>query len=413
MKILLVDPDPASRDALRQAFAGAGDQVRGVTTPADGSRQLAEFHPDAVVAALDFPEEELTRLFDETLRLDPRRALYALTEAGRLEDGVRAMARGAHDFLWRPVSPGRVFLLRARLEARRTREGGLEEMRLRLARSEIASSLAGQSPRWKATLASIEREAAAETPVLLTGEAGTEKEAAARALHRLSRRGSEPFLIVPAGSGIPADGGSGGTLFLPDIERTSPRDQRDLIAELERPRGRRLVLSTDQDPREALEAGRLLPELSQTLSGHAVHLPPLRERGGDVELLARRFLHDIDGALTFDAEAMDALLAHAWPRNVEELNHVVRRAAALADGPAIGATVVTSVLGPPAAARRLRRRKTPVVRIAVGDSLADVERRLILKTLRFARGNKKKTAELLKLSLKTIYNKIKEYGLEH
>ena len=81
------------------------------------------------------------------------------------------------------------------------------------------------------------------------------------------------------------------------------------------------------------------------LAGRAVHLPPLRERGGDVGLLARRFLHDIDGALTFDAEAMDALLTHAWPRNVEELKHVVRRAAALADGPLIGATVVTSVLG--------------------------------------------------------------------
>ncbi len=413
MKVLLVDPDPASRDALRQAFTGAGDQVRGVTTTADGSRQLALFHPDAVVVALDFPEEELGRFFDETLRLDPRRAVYALTDAARLEDGVHAMARGAHDFLWRPVSPGRVFLLRARLEARRAREGGLEEMRLRLARSEIASSLAGQSPRWTAALASIAREAAAETPVLLTGEAGTEKEAAARALHRLSRRGSAPFLTVPAGSGMPADAGAGGTLFVPDVERTSPRDQTDLLAEIERPRGRRLVFSTDQDPREALEAGRLLPELTRTLSDHAVHLPPLRERGGDVEMLARRFLHDIDGALTFDAEAMDALLAHAWPRNVEELRHVVRRAAALADGPAIGATVVTSVLGPPAAARRLRRRKTPVVRIAVGDSLADVERRLILKTLRFARGNKRKTAELLKLSLKTIYNKIKEYGLEH
>lgn len=413
MRVLLVDPDPVSRDALRQAFAGAGDQVRGVTTPAEGERQLAEFHPDAVVAALDFSEDELTRLFDETLRLDPRRALYALTEAGRLEDGVRAMARGAHDFLWRPVSAGRVFLLRARLEARRTREEGLEEMRLRLARAEIASSLAGQSPRWMATLAAIEREAATETPVLLTGEAGTEKEAAARALHRLSRRGSEPFVTVLAGSTLPPETGAGGTLYLPDVERTSAGGQKDLVAELELPRGRRLILATDQDPREALEAGRLLPEISAMLAGRAVHLPPLRERGGDVELLARRFLHDIDGALTFDAEAMDALLTHAWPRNVEELKHVVRRAAALADGPVIGATVVTSVLGPPTAARRMRRRKTPVVRIAVGDSLADVERRLIQRTLRFARGNKKKTAELLKLSLKTIYNKIKEYGLEH
>jgi DNA-binding NtrC family response regulator len=91
----------------------------------------------------------------------------------------------------------------------------------------------------------------------------------------------------------------------------------------------------------------------------------------------------------------------------------VRRAAALADGPAIGATVVTSVLGRPPASSRMRRKKAPVVRVAVGDSLANVERRLILNTLKFARGNKKKTAELLKLSLKTIYNKIKEYGLEH
>src|SRR5258706_4394244 len=124
MKVLLVDPDPSSRDALRQAFAGAGDQVRGVTTTADGARQLGEFHPDAVVAALDFPEDELTRLFDETLRLDPRRALYALTEAGKLEDGVRAMALGAHDFLWRAVSAGRGFLLPPRPEGRGTRGRG-------------------------------------------------------------------------------------------------------------------------------------------------------------------------------------------------------------------------------------------------------------------------------------------------
>jgi transcriptional regulator of aromatic amino acid metabolism len=100
-------------------------------------------------------------------------------------------------------------------------------MRLRLARAEIASSLAGQSPRWMATLAAIEREAAAETPVLLTGEAGTEKEAAARALDRLSRRGSEPFVTVLAESKLPPESGAGGTLYLPDVERTSPRGQKD------------------------------------------------------------------------------------------------------------------------------------------------------------------------------------------
>jgi DNA-binding NtrC family response regulator len=189
--------------------------------------------------------------------------------------------------------------------------------------------------------------------------------------------------------------------------------QRELLSEIERPDGRRLVLSTDQDPKGALEDGRLLRELAEAVGEHTVHLPPLRERGDDIELLARRFLQEIDGSLAFDAESMDALRAHPWPGNVEELRDAARRAASLADGPAIGATVVTSVLGRPPASRRLRRKKAPVVRVAVGDSLANVERRLILNTLKFARGNKKKTAELLKLSLKTIYNKIKEYGLEH
>lgn len=412
MKVLVVDPQPESRDALRRAFGEAGDQVRGVTTLEEAVRQLAEFLPDAVVSALDFPEEGVTRFFQSALRLDPRRAVYALTDASRLEDGVRAMARGAHDFLWRPISPGRVALLRSRLQARRDREGWLEETRLKLARAEITTSLAGRSARWRAALSAIEREAVADAPVLLTGEAGTEKEAAARALHRLSRRGSEPFVMAVSPPRLPVDG-AGGTLYVTGIERTSPLALREVAGEFERADGRRLVLSTDQDPREALEPGRFPPELSESLRDHVVHLPPLRERGDDVELLARRFLYDIDEALTFDVEAMDVLLAHVWPGNVEELKRVVRRAASLADGPSIGATLVLSVLGRPPASRHLRRRRAPIVRVAVGDSLANVERRLILGTLKFARGNKKKTAELLKLSLKTIYNKIKEYGLEH
>ena len=109
---------------------------------------------------------------------------------------------------------------------------------------------------------------------------------------------------------------------------------------------------------------------------------------------------------------LDALQAHDWPGNTRELSETVRRAARISED-AVGPTVVRSVLGRPLPQARIRRRKAPVVKIAVGDSLADVERRLLSKTLEFARGNKKKTAELLKLSLKTIYNKIKEYGLEH
>src|SRR5262245_32235097 len=137
MKILLADPEPESRDAMRRAFAGAGDQVRGVATLSEAARQLPDLAPDAVVASLDFPESEVFRFFEEALRLDPKRALYALVDSTRLEEGVSAMARGAHGFLWRPVSPGRVALLRSRLAARREQESGIEQMRVNLARAEI------------------------------------------------------------------------------------------------------------------------------------------------------------------------------------------------------------------------------------------------------------------------------------
>jgi two-component system response regulator HydG len=412
MKVLVLDPESESRDALRRAFSTCGDQVRGVATVGEAERHLGEFAPDAIIAALDSPDGDAAEFLERALTAEPRRGVYALIEGSCLEDGVRAMARGAHDFLWRPISEGRVALLRSRFVARRDRESGIEEMRVRLARSEISTTLPGKSERWREALASLEREAQLESPVLLTGEAGTEKEPAARALHRLSPRGSEPFAAADWDV-LEAAGTAGGTLFVLTIERAPTAAQRALLKETERPRGRRLILSTDQDPREATASGSLLPELAASLAGHEVHLPPLRERGEDIELLARQFLHELDPALSFDAQAIDALLAHVWPGNVRELKEVVRRAAYLAEGPAIGPTVVTSVLGRPLASRGSRRKKAPVVRIAVGDSLADVERRLIQKTLEFARGNKRKTAELLKLSLKTIYNKIKEYGLEH
>jgi DNA-binding NtrC family response regulator len=248
----------------------------------------------------------------------------------------------------------------------------------------------------------------------MTGESGTEKDAAALALHRLSRRGSEPFAYISEGESLDLatrQAGSG-TLFLPNVEATSAGFQEMLLAHIEGPRRPRFIVATDEDPADSLSAGRLLRSLYDVLSENTVHLPPLREREADVAVLARRALDDLDPALSFDADALDVLLAHDWPGNTRELREAVRRAARLAEG-TIGPTLVRSVLGRPLPRTKERRRKAPVVKIAVGDSLADVERRLISKTLEFARGNKRKTAELLKLSLKTIYNKIKEYGLEH
>ena len=409
MKVLVLDSDASSRDALRQGFAAAGGAVRVFSEAVEAGRALAEQDPELVVAALDVPggPELLTRVRHD----GSTRVLYALVDSGDLETGITS---GADDFLWRPVSGARVAQLYAAAEERLRQGAESEAARLRLARAELKEALPGRSGRWLAALASLERVAASNASALLTGEVGTEKDVAGLALHRLSRRGGGRFAYISEGESLELavrQTGSG-TLFLPNVETTSTAFQEAIVAHIAAGGRTRFVLGIDEDPREALEAGRLIRALRAALSDEVVHLPPLREREGDVALLARRSLEEIDPNLSLNAEALDALQAHDWPGNVRELKETLRRAARLSEHE-IGPTVLRSVLARPLPRTRARRRKPPVVRIAVGDSLADVERRLISKTLEFARGNKKKTAELLKLSLKTIYNKIKEYGLEH
>jgi DNA-binding NtrC family response regulator len=414
MKVLVVDPDPESRDALRQAFSAAGGQVRGVSSAGEASRHLAEYAPDLVVAAVDLPGPESQVLLAEAAGNKPRRAVWALAPQGRLEEAIAAIRNGADDFLWRPISVARVSQLFDSLRRARAEHELAEQTRLKLARLEAAAALPGRSGRWAEATSAIER-LASERAVLVTGEEGTEKEAAARFLHQLSPRGALAFVRSADGEGFPdaLARAAGGTVFVTGIDRVPAAVQEKVLCALDDGASTGLVLSADRDPADAVRRGDLSAAIVRRLEGCVVHLPPLRERGDDVPRLARHFLEELSGTLTFDSEAIDALTAHDWPGNVTELSEAVRRAARLAEGPTIGATVVRSVLGRPLGATGSRRRKVPVVRIAVGDSLADVERRLIQKTLEFARGNKRKTAELLKLSLKTIYNKIKEYGLEH
>lgn len=414
MKVLVVDPEPESRDALRRALAALDCPVRGFSNLAEAERALADFDPEIVVAALDAGDGDPEAFLSQARAADPRRASYVLVDQAKLDLAVSALSRGAHDFLWRPISEQRVAQVVAAAGARREREAAAEETRLRLARAELRDALPGRSSRWIAALAELERAAAGKGSVLLTGESGTEKDEAGLALHRLSERGAERFAYISEGESLDlaTRQTEAGTLYLSNVEATSAGFQEMLLAHIRGPRRTRFVVSIDEDPRDALRAGRLLRSLHDALTEDTVHLAPLREREGDVTLLARRFLEALDPALSLDPDAADALQAHDWPGNTRELKEVVRRAARLSES-IIGPTVVRSVLGRPLPRARSRRRTAPVVRIAVGDSLADVERRLISKTLEFARGNKRKTAELLKLSLKTIYNKIKEYGLEH
>src|SRR5260370_14394729 len=325
MRPWVVGPEPEARDAVRRAFDAAGVSARGVATAMEGEKQLSELRPDALVVALEegFPEGKA--ILEQAIASDPRRAVYALVGGERLEDGVVAMARGARDFLWRRVSAARVAILLARLEERQQEEARAEDLRIALAKKETALSLAGSSPRWKETIAALEREARVGSPVLLTGEAGTEKQAAALALHRLSRRGSASFRIALEEDLESALSGDG-TLFLGGVESVSRANQEKVLSALEDMHAPRVIVASDVDPAESVGSGRLLAPLFDALRDHIVHLPPLRERGSDVLELSRPFLSELDPALFFDSAAADTLSTHDRPGNVRELEAVVRRA---------------------------------------------------------------------------------------
>src|SRR5262249_46159193 len=229
MKTLIVDRDAESRDALRRAFQSAGEQVRSFENISEAHRHLSDFQPDVVVVSLA-PERSEEWEFLSTAENDPSFAVYAVVSADRLEDGVEAMALGASDWLWRPVSEARVRLLLSRLSELRERERLGEEMRRRLARAEMSSCLVGNSERWKEALAAIEREASHRGSGLIPGEPGTEKRDAARTLHLLSPRGAEPFLAV-SGAMTPLETqGRRETVFVPAIENWPLDVQRSLVS---------------------------------------------------------------------------------------------------------------------------------------------------------------------------------------
>jgi DNA-binding NtrC family response regulator len=182
--------------------------------------------------------------------------------------------------------------------------------------------------------------------------------------------------------------------------------------------GIRLVATSIREPEAAARDGRLIPELLPR--SRSIGLPPLRHRKEDIPMLAGFFLREIEtrentGVEAVDPKALEAMNAHEWPGNVRELKTVMRRAHALTAGASIGLTAIQSVLGGSSARPEGSGEPSAdqeIVPVRVGDSMADVERRVLQRTLEFAKGNKRKAAEMLELSLKTIYNKVKEYGLE-
>jgi DNA-binding NtrC family response regulator len=304
--------------------------------------------------------------------------------------------------------------------------------------------LYGISPTMERLYQQVERVAVTDATVLLVGESGTGKELIAKAIHQVSPRNGDPFVAVNCGA-IPAhlieaalfghekgsftgavrqhvgyfEHASRGTLFLDEITEMPVDMQVKLLRVLEsgafmRVGGDeevkvdvRLVAATNRDLETAVRQGQLREDLMYRLAVFPVRIPPLRERGTDIELLAQQFLQDLNAkermSKTFSRSSLEVIRSYSWPGNVRELKNVVQRAFILS----------TDTVNIEECISDLSTKKPTVhegyLNFFVGTPLADAQREIILATLKHYSGNKRLTAEALGISLKTLYNRLKEY----
>ena len=434
------------RAVLELRLASWGFQVRSAPDGGAGRDAARAFDPDIVVTDLVMPELSGLELLGALKRDDPHCHVLLVTAEGGVADAVEAMKHGARDFLTKPLDYDK---LRALLDdAARDVETRLRSRRLS-GRVAGRDGLIGESRAMRSVVDLIDRVAGADTPVIVTGESGTGKELAARRIHDLSRRRDGPFVAVNAAA-VPEglveseffghekgsftgalDARPGclemahrGTLFLDEIGEMPIALQPKLLRVLNDQRVRRIggrreiefdvrvVAATNRDPARAIREGRFREDLYYRLAVFTIELPALRERPGDIALLAQHFLdvfraRHAAAAEGFRESSIERLKKYSWPGNVRELKNVVERAVVLADGPWI-----EDRHWPP----YIRESRLPGAAELVfeigGTTLDDAEKALILKTLEMARNNKAEAARLLGLDVKTIRNKLHRYAAD-
>ncbi len=468
MRVLVVEDEPGARGALAELLVELGHEARVAATVAEALPQLADC--DACLTDLQLPDGEGLDVVRAARELPLPRDVVVLTGHGSVRTAVDAMKAGAFDFLMKPLRAAQLATVLELLASSKDTEAHASaplgaESRLGL--------LVGSSPSMKEVFRIVSRIARSDAPVMITGESGTGKEVTASSVHLLSRRRERAFVGVNCGALSPnlveselfghergaftgADKrrvgyfelARGGTLFLDEVTEMAPELQVKLLRVLESRTFRRvggndeldvdvrLVASSNRDLHEAVRSGVLREDLYYRLNVLPIALPPLRDRREDLGELCRHLLGLIDeregsGMKAIETGAMEELARHDWPGNVRELRNVLHRAYVLSDPPQISCEAVRLTL---AGARAPQRGGTvaiphsePVagassvpgsgedrelVPVYVGDSLEDAEKRLIAATLRATKGNKRLASETLKVSLKTVYNKIKDYGLE-
>jgi two-component system response regulator HydG len=444
--VLIIDDDEGHAEALADGLEIDGYRCRMAHSGSAGLERMGEETFDAVLTDLVMHDVDGLQVLKQARSLQPEAVVLLVTGHGSIETAVDAMRLGAADYLTKPV---RLAELRTRL-ARAIETGALRRTNLELRRQIDKrfgfEGIVGHSPAMQRVFEVLGQVSATNATVLILGESGTGKELVARAIHENSPRKERRFVAVNCaalseglieselfghvkGAFTGAVAGKegrivyadGGTLFLDEVGDMPLSTQAKLLRVLEtrevQPVGGnqlhkvdvRLLAATNRDLRQMVAAGTFREDLLFRLQVVALALPPLRERSGDVPMLIDHFIHEFAeqhgrAVRGIAPEARSALVRYDWPGNVRELRNAIENMVLLSPSDVLGLEDV------PDSVRSEARPSAGGYELA-GRSLDEVERDLIEANLELAHGNREQAAKILGIGERTLYRKLKAYGL--
>ena len=448
-RILIVEDEDNARRGYEQLLQKWGYDVLGLASAEEVLAKFGSYQPDTLIADVELPGMnglDLLKQLGPELHGVPA---IIITGKGSEERAVAAIESGAFWYIEKPLKGPvlHALLERALGKARDTRQLAVLQRQLR--ETGRLGDLVGGSKGMQEVMRIVEMAAPSSASVLITGETGSGKEIVARTIHKLSPRAGGPFVAINC-SAIPEslmeseifghergaftgaaerrigcfELADGGTLLLDEIGEMPAPTQAKLLRVLEDRKVRRLgsktetpvdvrvVAATNKDPEQAVANGSLRQDLYFRLNVFHINLPPLREHKDDIGLLVDHILRDVNAKHNkhvrgVGAEVMDIFMSHTWPGNIRELRNVLERASIMCEKDLITRSCLPGEFGrtsskPPA--------DLSTVKFPIGTSVDAMERELILQTLAATGNNKTRAAELLGISLKTLHNKLKEYG---
>ncbi len=457
--ILIVDDDPLVADSLAVFLRSRGYEVSVQTDANRALRALKDgLRADLLLTDVNMPGLDGFGLLREARKVDPNLVVVMLTGYGTIESAVKAMREGAEDYITKPVIDEEMLLTVERALKQRRLSQENEQLKRQLTRSLKLENMIGADHRMRKIYETMNTVAATRATVLITGESGTGKSIIARAIHHASPRRDKPFVEVNCGAlpeglleselfghrkgaftGAEADRlgkflrADGGTIFLDEISTASPGFQVKLLRILQERRFERVgddesiqvdvrvILATNIDMKEAVDRGVFREDLYHRINVVNIHIPPLRERRGDVPLLAdhflRRYARDNQKEISgISDEAMSKLVGYEWPGNVRELENAIERAIVLTRATELGVEdFPPEVSGHQASGgggtHSFDFRPDGRTIVPLKKALEGPEKEIIAATLASVNWNRQKAAKLLDINRTTLFNKMRKYGL--